>query len=91
MEFRTSPYTKPGTYSFRVEKDSFSDDVSVEVQSMVLPVSGSMGSADKVIYHPLINPDIPTTANNDLERISRGGSVLHRGGGAEYIRSTVFG
>jgi hypothetical protein len=76
VEFRTSPDTKPGIYSFRAEKDSFSDNVSVEVESMILPVGGTPGSLDKVIYHPLINPDIPAPANNDLKRIAREGTIF---------------
>jgi hypothetical protein len=76
VEFRTSPDTKPGTYSLRAEKDSFSDEVSLTVESTILPVAGNPGSVDKVINHPLINPDIPAAVNNDLKRIAREGTIF---------------
>ncbi|MFA5267673.1 MAG: DUF3821 domain-containing protein [Methanoregula sp.] len=71
VEFRTSPDTKPGTYAIRAEDEERSDDVLIEVASDILPAPVLPVTKDRVIYHPLVNPDIPEPANNDLKRINR--------------------
>jgi len=76
VEFRTSPDTKPGTYTIRAENDAHSDEVLVNVVPEILPVPAATDEADQVIYHPRINPDVPAPVNNDLKRISRGGTVF---------------
>jgi hypothetical protein len=76
VEFQTSPATKPGIYTLRVEKDTFTDEVPVEVVAEIRPGPVDPVTEDRVIYHPLLNPDVPVPVNNDLKRISREGTVF---------------
>ena len=76
VEFRTSPQTKPGTYRIRAENNTLSDDVTVLVVPDILPGPTDPDIAGKVIYRPLINPDVPVPANNDLKRVRQEGTVF---------------
>ena len=75
VEIQTSPETKPGSYTIRTESNSFYDDVEVKVSREIQPVTIYPGNSN-VIFHPEINPEVPAPVNNDLKRITRGGTIF---------------
>ncbi len=76
LEVRTSPDTRPGTYTFRAEDDGSSDEVTVLVRTTILPPDEYPPAPENTIDRPLINPDGSASTNTGPKYINSGATIF---------------
>jgi len=82
VEIQTWNATRPATYTFCVEGESRSGEVSVSVTGGNIPVSPAGIDPAKVIQNPRINQEFPDTAQtSDYEVIVQGATIFIGEGG----------
>jgi len=76
MEMQTWNATPPATYTFRVEGESLSDEVSVAVEGGNTPISPDDVDQEKIIWSSRRNTEITLFPNTDYQRITQGATIF---------------